>query len=169
MLRVTTGKTATVHQVLRSLESRSLSGDLRPFRTIELNGTMCAEPADLFVHLWRELSGRKLKARQAEIMLDNHFRDPPKVRMHVDTLHESSNFSGNLLIILCVSRLFDVFTPLCVLSSHRLSRTRRGAALRTPPRSSHPNATVGSAALLAATATTTMTMAVATTTTTIVI
>jgi hypothetical protein len=91
------GKTATVHQVLRSLETRAQAGLIRPFRAIEINGTMCAEPADLFLTLWREMGGRKKlrKARHAEAALDACFR----CRMGTDKLPRDPSAEGITVLV----------------------------------------------------------------------
>ena len=72
-----TGKTATVREVLRSLNSQS--GDcggqdgLPAFDVLEINGMTVTDPNYTYTLLWERLSGRKLPSAQAQQLLDEYF------------------------------------------------------------------------------------------------
>lgn len=68
-----TGKTATVHQVVRELEARAKSKLIAPFVCIEVNGTKIAEPDEVYTVVWRALRGELVGAKRAERNLKSYF------------------------------------------------------------------------------------------------
>jgi origin recognition complex subunit 1 len=70
-----TGKTATVREVLRSLNTQTSSsnGDLSNFDVLEINGMTVADPNYTYSLLWERFSGRKLPSAQAQQCLDEYF------------------------------------------------------------------------------------------------
>ena len=46
-----TGKTATVHQVIRTLKEEYEDGDLAPFKYIEINGMKLTEPNQAYAQV----------------------------------------------------------------------------------------------------------------------
>ena len=46
-----TGKTATVHQVIRTLKEEYEDGDLAPFKFIEINGMKLTEPNQAYAQI----------------------------------------------------------------------------------------------------------------------
>ena len=46
-----TGKTATVHQVIRTLKEEYEDGDLAPFKYIEINGMKLTEPNQAYAQI----------------------------------------------------------------------------------------------------------------------
>ena len=46
-----TGKTATVHEVSRSLQSATMKGELPKFKFIEINGLRLTEPRQAYVEI----------------------------------------------------------------------------------------------------------------------
>lgn len=48
-----TGKTATVHEVMRQLRGRAESGELPAFRFVEINALRLPSPQHAYVHLYR--------------------------------------------------------------------------------------------------------------------
>ena len=46
-----TGKTATVHQVIRYLKEEYANGDLPYFKYMEINGMKLTEPHQAYVHI----------------------------------------------------------------------------------------------------------------------
>lgn len=91
-----TGKTATVHSVVRDLQqdevrfsfrfqpsgisSCSSSQDMDHFQFVEINGMKISEPNTAFSVLWESLSGNKLAPKQALTQLENHFQTPDPTR-----------------------------------------------------------------------------------------
>lgn len=68
-----TGKTATVHSVVRELQQDE---DMDPFQFVEINGMKIADPTSAFSLLWEHLSGTKVSAKQALVELERHFATP---------------------------------------------------------------------------------------------
>ncbi|XP_076462383.1 uncharacterized protein LOC143294790 [Babylonia areolata] len=68
-----TGKTATVKEVVRSLQQAHKSGDLPSFSFIEVNGMRLTEPRQAYVQILKELTGRKATADHACDLLDKMF------------------------------------------------------------------------------------------------
>ncbi|KAK4700787.1 origin recognition complex subunit 1, partial [Phenoliferia sp. Uapishka_3] len=72
-----TGKTATVHSVVRELQEDL---DTRGFGFVEINGMKISEPNTAFTLLWESLSGTKAPPRQALAHLEEHFQTPDPTR-----------------------------------------------------------------------------------------
>ncbi|BGP29916.1 Origin recognition complex, subunit 1 [Rhodotorula toruloides] len=79
-----TGKTATVHSVVRELQNDE---DMDAFSFVEINGMKISEPMAAFSHLWAALappdqqqSGRKVSPKAALAALENHFANPDPAR-----------------------------------------------------------------------------------------
>ena len=69
-----TGKTATVKEVIRTLESYKESGDDLPdFQFIEINGMRLTEPNQTYVQLWKALTGAKVTTEHAKNLLEKRF------------------------------------------------------------------------------------------------
>lgn len=77
-----TGKTATVHDVLRVLQESVDGGYTPPFKFIEVNGMKLTTPAQCYSHILRALTGETATPEQAADLLDRRFgrsgprRDP---------------------------------------------------------------------------------------------
>lgn len=65
-----TGKTATVTSVVAALRSAGL-GD---FDLIEVNGMRLTDPQQVYVHVMRQLTGRRCTAKHAAQLLDKEFK-----------------------------------------------------------------------------------------------
>ncbi|EGG05175.1 uncharacterized protein MELLADRAFT_25792, partial [Melampsora larici-populina 98AG31] len=83
-----TGKTATVHSVINSLQGKVKRGELHQFSFFEINGMKVTEPNQAFVLFWEFLSRqelgedapRKFSPREALNSLENHFNSPCPTR-----------------------------------------------------------------------------------------
>jgi len=75
-----TGKTASVYEVVRSLQSRSDSGQLPPFHFVEVNGMRLQHPQQAYSIMWHAISGRLVAPKSAALLLDKHFasKDPDR-------------------------------------------------------------------------------------------
>ena len=71
-----TGKTATVKEVIRTLEQENLNGELPDFKFIEINGMRLTEPNQSYVQIWESLTGQKATAEHARTLLEKRFTDP---------------------------------------------------------------------------------------------
>lgn len=78
-----TGKTATVHSVVRELQNDE---DMDGFTFVEINGMKISEPMAAFSHLWQALApanslgSRKTSPKAALAALENHFANPDPAR-----------------------------------------------------------------------------------------
>ncbi|KAK4049790.1 Origin recognition complex, subunit 1 [Microbotryomycetes sp. JL201] len=74
-----TGKTATVHSVVRELQNEPDIGD---FQFVEINGMKISEPQTAYCVLWEAISGsgHRVTPRQALTQLENHFQTPSPSR-----------------------------------------------------------------------------------------
>ncbi|KAG6918327.1 hypothetical protein DXG01_015185 [Tephrocybe rancida] len=71
-----TGKTATVHAVVRQLKRMADNGDTDPFSYVEINGLKIPEPAAAYNVLWQGLSGRDtghMSSKESLKALTHHF------------------------------------------------------------------------------------------------
>ncbi|GAB1599981.1 origin recognition complex subunit 1-like [Argonauta hians] len=68
-----TGKTATVHEVIRNLKDAAESGEFGMFRYIELNGMKLTEPHQAYVELLKQLTEQKTSAEHAVDILHKRF------------------------------------------------------------------------------------------------
>ncbi|MBW0499142.1 hypothetical protein O181_038857 [Austropuccinia psidii MF-1] len=84
-----TGKTATVHSVVESLQAKVLQGDLNKFRFFEINGMKVTEPSQAFVLFWEYLSWqenggepiqKRFTTREALSNLEHYFSLPSPTR-----------------------------------------------------------------------------------------
>lgn len=71
VLRVSSGKTATVVRVVSELAARD---DLPNFEYVEINGMKLPEPHQLYSVLWKALTGRTAAPQKAAAYLDQRFR-----------------------------------------------------------------------------------------------
>ncbi|WVO13435.1 hypothetical protein L204_101051 [Cryptococcus depauperatus] len=69
-----TGKTATVHAVVKELKRKAEDGELPPFSYIEINGLKIPTPQHAYTVLWEAISGAKgASAKTALRGLEAHF------------------------------------------------------------------------------------------------
>ncbi|XP_059230722.1 origin recognition complex subunit 1 isoform X2 [Mustela nigripes] len=68
-----TGKTATVHEVIRCLQQAAQANDLPPFQYIEVNGMKLTEPHQVYVQILQKLTGQKATANHAAELLAKRF------------------------------------------------------------------------------------------------
>lgn len=71
-----TGKTATVHEVIRELGSKADKGDIPLFKFIEVNGMKLTEPNQTFCKILRDLTGQKATPDHAASILEKKFSQP---------------------------------------------------------------------------------------------
>ncbi|XP_077133990.1 origin recognition complex subunit 1 [Ranitomeya variabilis] len=68
-----TGKTATVHEVIRSLQTAVEDDDLPTFQFIEINGMKLTDPHQAYVQVLKLLTGQKATADHAAALLEKRF------------------------------------------------------------------------------------------------
>ncbi|WVQ68072.1 uncharacterized protein L199_006278 [Kwoniella botswanensis] len=69
-----TGKTATVHAVVKELKRKAEDGELQPFSYVEINGLKIPSPQHAYTVLWEAISGsRGASTKTALRGLENHF------------------------------------------------------------------------------------------------
>ncbi|XP_023579981.1 origin recognition complex subunit 1 [Octodon degus] len=68
-----TGKTATVHEVIRCLQQAAQANDVPPFQYIEVNGMKLTEPHQVYVQILQKLTGQKATANHAAALLAKRF------------------------------------------------------------------------------------------------
>ncbi|KAJ1848002.1 Origin recognition complex, subunit 1, partial [Coemansia sp. RSA 2703] len=84
-----TGKTATVHEVIRTLKENTDEGELPEFEYIELNGMKMTEPSQAYTQLWQAISGEKATPKHAAQLLEKHFSTPsPRRHSYVVLMDE---------------------------------------------------------------------------------
>ncbi|KAJ2701119.1 Origin recognition complex, subunit 1, partial [Coemansia spiralis] len=85
-----TGKTATVHEVIRALQENTEEEDGLPeFQYIELNGMKMTEPSQAYAQLWQAISGDKVTPKHAAQLLEKHFSTPsPRRHTYVVLMDE---------------------------------------------------------------------------------
>ncbi|KAA1065666.1 Origin recognition complex, subunit 1 [Puccinia graminis f. sp. tritici] len=80
-----TGKTATVHSVISSLQNKARNGELSPFKFFEINGMKVTEPSQTFILFWEFIAQnlvdpnsphKRTSAREALKNLENYFNSP---------------------------------------------------------------------------------------------
>lgn len=69
-----TGKTATVTEVIRTLQVSADNKKLPKFQHIEINGMRLTEPRQAYVHIYRQLQGKTVPWEQAYNFLERRFR-----------------------------------------------------------------------------------------------
>ncbi|KAM4640660.1 origin recognition complex subunit 1 [Discoglossus pictus] len=75
-----TGKTATVHEVIRCLERAVEEEELPSFQYIEINGMKLTDPHQAFVQILKLLTGQKATADHAATLLEKRFSTPASKR-----------------------------------------------------------------------------------------
>ncbi|KAM3620084.1 uncharacterized protein V6R79_018177 [Siganus canaliculatus] len=71
-----TGKTATVHEVMRCLQHAADVDEIPPFHFIEINGMKMTDPHQAYVQILLKLSGQKATADHAAALLEKRFSNP---------------------------------------------------------------------------------------------
>lgn len=71
-----TGKTATVREVVRDLQSEVTQGNMSPFKVVEVNAMTLADPAVAYVELYATITGRRdVAPMHAAQLLEGRFCD----------------------------------------------------------------------------------------------
>ncbi|KAM9283080.1 origin recognition complex subunit 1 isoform 3-T3 [Morus bassanus] len=84
-----TGKTATVHEVIRCLQQAAENDDLPSFQCVEINGMKLTDPHQAYVQILELLTGQKVTATHAAAMLAKLFSTPgPKRKTAVIIVDE---------------------------------------------------------------------------------
>ncbi|KAF7648089.1 hypothetical protein LDENG_00162130 [Lucifuga dentata] len=68
-----TGKTATVHEVMRCLQHAADMDEIPPFQFIEINGMKMTDPHQAYVQILQKLTGQKVTADHAATLLEKRF------------------------------------------------------------------------------------------------
>ncbi|NXR40853.1 ORC1 protein, partial [Zosterops hypoxanthus] len=71
-----TGKTATVHEVIRCLQQAAENDELPPFQFVEINGMKLTDPHQAYVQILEFLTGQKVTASHAAVLLAKLFSTP---------------------------------------------------------------------------------------------
>ncbi|XP_010002326.1 PREDICTED: origin recognition complex subunit 1 [Chaetura pelagica] len=71
-----TGKTATVHEVVRCLQQAAENDDLPSFQFVEINGMKLTDPHQAYVQILELLTGQKVTATHAAELLAKLFNTP---------------------------------------------------------------------------------------------
>ncbi|XP_076870957.1 origin recognition complex subunit 1 isoform X2 [Brachyhypopomus gauderio] len=71
-----TGKTATVHEVIRSLQQATEQEELPHFRFVEINGMKMTDPHQAYVQILQKLTNQKATADHAATLLEKSFSTP---------------------------------------------------------------------------------------------
>ncbi|XP_062853159.1 origin recognition complex subunit 1 [Trichomycterus rosablanca] len=71
-----TGKTATVHEVIRSLQQASEQDEIPPFHFVEINGMKMTDPHQAYVQILQKLTGQKATTDHAASLLEKRFSTP---------------------------------------------------------------------------------------------
>ncbi|CAG2227298.1 ORC1 [Mytilus edulis] len=71
-----TGKTATVHEVIRALNKAYEDGELSQFKYISINGMRLTEPRQAYVQILKQLTGQKATPDHAADLLNKKFTTP---------------------------------------------------------------------------------------------
>ncbi|NWS74509.1 ORC1 protein, partial [Crotophaga sulcirostris] len=71
-----TGKTATVHEVVRCLQQAAENDDLPSFQFVEVNGMKLTDPHQAYVQILEPLTGQKVTAAHAAVLLAKLFNTP---------------------------------------------------------------------------------------------
>ncbi|NXN02797.1 ORC1 protein, partial [Sylvia borin] len=84
-----TGKTATVHEVVRCLQQAAENDELPPFQFVEINGMKLTDPHQAYVQILEFLTGQKVTASHAAVLLAKLFSTPgPKRKTTVLVVDE---------------------------------------------------------------------------------
>uniref|UniRef100_A0AAQ5ZLH5 Origin recognition complex subunit 1 n=1 Tax=Amphiprion ocellaris TaxID=80972 RepID=A0AAQ5ZLH5_AMPOC len=71
-----TGKTATVHEVMRCLQHAADVDEIPTFHFIEINGMKMTDPHQAYVQILQNLTGQKATPDHAAALLDKRFNNP---------------------------------------------------------------------------------------------
>ncbi|NWH87739.1 ORC1 protein, partial [Aegithalos caudatus] len=71
-----TGKTATVHEVMRCLQQAAENDELPPFQSVEINGMKLTDPHQAYVQILEFLTGQKVTVTHAAVLLAKLFGTP---------------------------------------------------------------------------------------------
>ncbi|KAJ7405369.1 Origin recognition complex subunit 1 [Willisornis vidua] len=71
-----TGKTATVHEVVRCLQQAAENDELPSFQFVEINGMKLTDPHQAYVQILELLTGQKVTASHAAVLLAKLFSTP---------------------------------------------------------------------------------------------
>lgn len=71
-----TGKTATVHEVMRCLQHAADADEIPAFRFVEINGMKMTDPHQAYVQILQKLTGQKATADHAASLLEKRFSNP---------------------------------------------------------------------------------------------
>ncbi|XP_010783335.1 origin recognition complex subunit 1-like, partial [Notothenia coriiceps] len=71
-----TGKTATVHEVMRCLQHATDMDEIAHFHFIEINGMKMTDPHQAYVQILQKLTGQKATADHAAALLEKRFSNP---------------------------------------------------------------------------------------------
>ncbi|NXG14445.1 ORC1 protein, partial [Grallaria varia] len=71
-----TGKTATVHEVIRCLQQAAENDELPAFQLVEINGMKLTDPHQAYVQILELLTGQKVTATHAAVLLAKLFSTP---------------------------------------------------------------------------------------------
>uniref|UniRef100_A0A3P8UJ62 Origin recognition complex subunit 1 n=1 Tax=Cynoglossus semilaevis TaxID=244447 RepID=A0A3P8UJ62_CYNSE len=71
-----TGKTATVHEVMRCLQHAAEVDEIPSFTFIEINGMKMTDPHQAYVQILQKLTGQKATADHAAALLEKRFSNP---------------------------------------------------------------------------------------------
>ncbi|KND04967.1 origin recognition complex subunit 1 [Spizellomyces punctatus DAOM BR117] len=81
-----TGKTATVHRVMRALSEAAEQEEIPPFQFVEINGMKLTEPSQSYSLLLEVLTGQKFSAAHAGNLLEKRFNTASPDRQSVVVL-----------------------------------------------------------------------------------
>uniref|UniRef100_A0A663EJK5 Origin recognition complex subunit 1 n=1 Tax=Aquila chrysaetos chrysaetos TaxID=223781 RepID=A0A663EJK5_AQUCH len=136
-----TGKTATVREVIRCLQQAAENDDLPSFQFVEINGMKLTDPHQAYVQILELLTGQKVTATHAAVLLAKLFNTPgPKRKTAVLVVDEldllwtrKQNVMYNLfdwptqkhskLIILAIANTMDL--PERIMMNRVASRLNR--------------------------------------------
>ncbi|XP_072539134.1 origin recognition complex subunit 1 [Salminus brasiliensis] len=71
-----TGKTATVHEVIRSLQQAAEQDEIPQFHFLEINGMKMTDPHQAYVQILQKLTNQKATADHAAALLEKRFSMP---------------------------------------------------------------------------------------------
>lgn len=71
-----TGKTATVQEVIRCLQTAADDDQIPPFSFVEVNGMKMTDPHQAYVQILQKLTGQKATADHAAALLERRFSHP---------------------------------------------------------------------------------------------
>lgn len=75
-----TGKTATVHEVIRYLQEKAEDDEMEAFDFVEINGMKVTDPTQAYSLLWEALFEEKVTSSHALTLLEKHFSTPSTKR-----------------------------------------------------------------------------------------